>query len=133
MRFTTVLQPAKAFMTSAEEAEAGLLRHCHRHSLDFLEGAHGRFDRQQPHRHQLRDHCCRAPLQTCSLQIQNATTTIRAEDGTLLASFAAGSIGLEQDITVRSDRTLNATTADFAQLIFVGSTAATGPSQAAAP
>ena len=42
-----------------------------------------------------------------------------------MASFAAGSIGLEQDITVRSDRTLNATTADFAQF-FVGSTAATG-------
>ena len=59
------------------------------------------------------------------LQIRNATTTLRAEDGTLLASFAAGSIGLEQDITVRSDRTLNATTADFAQF-FVGSTAATG-------
>ena len=59
------------------------------------------------------------------LQIQNTTTTIRAEDGTLLASFAAGSIGLEQEITVRSDRTLNATTADFAQF-FVGSTAATG-------
>ena len=59
------------------------------------------------------------------LQIRNATTTIRAEDGTLLASFAAGSIGLEQDITVRSDRTLNATTADVAQF-FVGSTAATG-------
>ena len=58
------------------------------------------------------------------LQIRNATTTLRAEDGTLLASFAAGSIGLEQDITVRSDRTLNATTADFAQF-FVGSTAAT--------
>ena len=35
------------------------------------------------------------------------------------------SIGLEQDVTVRSDRTLNATTADFAQF-FVGSTAATG-------
>ena len=32
------------------------------------------------------------------LQIQNATATIRAEDGTLLASFAAGSIGLEQNI-----------------------------------
>ena len=45
------------------------------------------------------------------LQIRNATTTLRAEDGTLVASFAAGSIGLEQDITVRSDRTLNATTA----------------------
>ena len=59
------------------------------------------------------------------LQIRNATTTLRAEDGTLLASFAAGSIGLEQDITVRSDRTLNATTADFAQF-FVGSKAATG-------
>ena len=59
------------------------------------------------------------------LQIQNATTTIRAEDGTLLASFATGSIGLEQDITVRADRTLNATTGDFAQF-FVGSTAATG-------
>ena len=59
------------------------------------------------------------------LQIRNTTTTLRAEDGTLLASFAAGSIGLEQDITVRSDRTLNATTADFAQF-FVGSTAATG-------
>ena len=59
------------------------------------------------------------------LQIRNATTTIRAEDGTLVASFATGSIGLEQDITVRSDRTLNATTADFAQF-FVGSTAATG-------
>ena len=59
------------------------------------------------------------------LQIRNATTTIRAEDGTLLASFATGSIGLEQDITVRADRTLNATTADFAQF-FVGSTAATG-------
>ena len=59
------------------------------------------------------------------LQLRNATTTIRAEDGTLLASFAAGGIGLEQDVTVRSDRTLNATTADFAQF-FVGSTAATG-------
>ena len=59
------------------------------------------------------------------LQIRNATTTLRTEDGTLVASFAAGSIGLEQDITVRSDRTLNATTADFAQF-FVGSTAATG-------
>ena len=59
------------------------------------------------------------------LQIRNATTTIRAEDGTLLASFTTGSIGLEQDVTVRSDRTLNATTADFAQF-FVGSTAATG-------
>ena len=59
------------------------------------------------------------------LQIRNATTTIRAEDGTLLASFAAGSIGLEQDVTVRADRTLNATTADVAQF-FVGSTAATG-------
>ena len=59
------------------------------------------------------------------LQMRNATTTIRAEDGTLLASFAAGNIGLEQDITVRSDRTLNATTADVAQF-FVGSTAATG-------
>ena len=59
------------------------------------------------------------------LQLRNATTTIRAEDGTLLASFATGSIGLEQDITVRADRTLNATTADFAQF-FVGSTAATG-------
>ena len=59
------------------------------------------------------------------LQIRNATTTIRAEDGTLLASFATGSTGLEQDITVRADRTLNATTADFAQF-FVGSTAATG-------
>ena len=59
------------------------------------------------------------------LQIRNATTTLRAQDGTLLASFAARSIGLEQDITVRSDRTLNATTADFAQF-FVGSTAATG-------
>ena len=59
------------------------------------------------------------------LQIRNATTTIRPKDGTLLASFATGSIGLEQDITVRADRTLNATTADFAQF-FVGSTAATG-------
>ena len=59
------------------------------------------------------------------LQIRNATTTIRAEDGTLLASFATGNIGLQQDITVRADRTLNATTADFAQF-FVGSTAATG-------
>ncbi|CAE7778936.1 unnamed protein product [Symbiodinium sp. CCMP2592] len=40
------------------------------------------------------------------LQLRNATTTIRAEDGTLLASFAAGNIGMEQDITaplVRSD------------------------------
>ena len=59
------------------------------------------------------------------LQIRNATTTIRPKDGTLLASFATGSIGLEQDITVRADRTLNATAADFAQF-FVGSTAATG-------
>ena len=59
------------------------------------------------------------------LRIQNGTTTIRAEDGALLPSFAAATIGLEQDITVRSDRTLNATTADFAQF-FVGSTAATG-------
>ena len=40
------------------------------------------------------------------LQLRNATTTIRTEDGTLVASFAAGNIGLEQDITVRSDRTL---------------------------
>ena len=59
------------------------------------------------------------------LQLRNATTTIRTEDGTLLASFAAGNIGLEQDITVRSDRTLNATTVDVAQFL-VGSTAATG-------
>ena len=36
------------------------------------------------------------------LQIRTATTTIRPKDGTLLASFATGSIGLEQDITVRA-------------------------------
>ena len=67
--------------------------------------------------------CCRAPRRIC--RSGTPPTTLRAEDGTLLASFAAGSIGLEQNITVRSDRTLNATTADFAQF-FVGSTAATG-------
>ena len=59
------------------------------------------------------------------LQLRNATTTIRADDGTVLAGFATGNIGLEQDVTVRADRTLNATTADVAQF-FVGSTAATG-------
>ena len=81
----------------------------------------------------LRTNHRRAPLgfstsskrSSADLHIRNATTTIRAEDGTLLASFAGGGIGLEQDVTVRSDRTLNATTADFAQF-FVGSTAATG-------
>ena len=62
---------------------------------------------------------CRAP-RTC---IRNHHH-IRAKTAPA-ASFATGSIGLEQDITVRADRTLNATTADFAQF-FVGSTAATG-------
>ena len=65
------------------------------------------------------------PRQTPLLQSAAAPADRIRADGALLASFAAGSIGLEQDITVRSDRTLNATTADFAQF-FVGSTAATG-------
>ena len=52
------------------------------------------------------------------LQIQNALVTVRKEDGALLASFADGGISLAAS-------TLNATTADFAQLL-VGSTAASG-------
>ena len=59
------------------------------------------------------------------LQIRNATTTIRAEDGTLVASFANGGISLDRDVTVAAASTFNATTADFAQLL-VGSTAASG-------
>eukprot|EP00439_Symbiodinium_sp_Y106_P078484 s2364_g17.t1 len=59
------------------------------------------------------------------LQIQNALVTIRKEDGALLASFADGGISLDRDVTVAAASTLNATTADFAQLL-VGSTAATG-------
>ena len=59
------------------------------------------------------------------LQIQNALVTIRKEDGALLASFADGGIGLDRDVTVAAASTLNATTADFAQLL-VGSTAASG-------
>ena len=59
------------------------------------------------------------------LQIQNALVTIRKEDGVLLASFADGGISLDRDVTVAAASTLNATTADFAQLL-VGSTAATG-------
>ena len=43
----------------------------------------------------------------------------------MLASFADGGISLDRDVTVAAASTLNATTADFAQL-FVGSTAATG-------
>ena len=59
------------------------------------------------------------------LQIQNALVTIRKEDGALLASFADGGISLDRDVTVAAASTLNATTADFAQLL-VGSTAASG-------
>ena len=57
------------------------------------------------------------------LQIQNALVTVRREDGAPLASFADGGISL--DLTVAAASTLNATTADFAQLL-VGSTAASG-------
>ena len=59
------------------------------------------------------------------LQVQNALVTIRKEDGALLASFADGGISLDRDVTVAAASTLNATTADFAQLL-VGSTAASG-------
>ena len=59
------------------------------------------------------------------LQIQNALVTVRKEDGALLASFADGGISLDRDVTVAAASTLNATTADFAQLL-VGSTAASG-------
>ena len=59
------------------------------------------------------------------LQIQNALVSIRKEDGALLASFADGGISLDRDVTVAAASTLNATTADFAQLL-VGSTAASG-------
>ena len=59
------------------------------------------------------------------LQIQNALVTVRKEDGALLASFADGGISLDRDVTVGAASTLNATTADFAQLL-VGSTAASG-------
>ena len=59
------------------------------------------------------------------LQIQNALVTVRREDGALLASFADGGISLDRDVTVAAASTLNATTADFAQLL-VGSTAASG-------
>ena len=59
------------------------------------------------------------------LQIQNALVTIRKEDGALLASFVDGGISLDRDVTVAAASTLNATTADFAQLL-VGSTAASG-------
>ena len=62
---------------------------------------------------------------TGDLQIQNALTTIRREDGALLASFTDGAIQLDRDVTVSAASTLNATAADFAQF-FVGSTAATG-------
>ena len=59
------------------------------------------------------------------LQIQNALVTVCREDGALLASFADGGISLDRDVTVAAASTLNATTADFAQLL-VGSTAASG-------
>ena len=59
------------------------------------------------------------------LQIQNALVTVRREDGAPLASFADGGISLDRDVTVAAASTLNATTADFAQLL-VGSTAASG-------
>ena len=59
------------------------------------------------------------------LQVQNALVTVRKEDGALLASFADGGISLDRDVTVGAASTLNATTADFAQLL-VGSTAASG-------
>ena len=59
------------------------------------------------------------------LQIQNALVTVRKDDGALLASFADGGISLDRDVTVAAASTLNATTADFAQLL-VGSTAASG-------
>ena len=42
---------------------------------------------------------------------------LRAIDNTPLASFAAAGITLDQDATVNAARTLNATTADFAQLL----------------
>ena len=48
---------------------------------------------------------------------------LRAIDNTLLASFAAAGITLDQDVTVNAARTLN--TADFAQLL-AGSVAASG-------
>ena len=58
-------------------------------------------------------------------ELRGAPIVLRAIDSTPLASFAAAGITLDQDITVNAAKTLNATTADFAQF-FVGSTAATG-------
>ena len=84
-------------------------------------GPRGGPHRQQPHGHELRGHAAAAG----DLQIQNALVTVRREDGALLASFADGGISLDRDVTVAAASTLNATTADFAQLL-VGSTAASG-------
>ena len=86
----------------------------------------GRGPRGGPHRQQ--PHGQATPqLQSAAgdLQIQNALVTVRREDGALLASFADGGISLNRNVTVAAASTLNATTADFAQLL-VGSTAASG-------
>ena len=58
-------------------------------------------------------------------ELRGTPIVLRAIDNTLLASFAAAGITLDQDVTVNAARTLNATTADFAQLL-AGSVAASG-------
>ena len=95
-----------------------------------LPGPAGHGPREQPggpHRQQPDGFVQTPQLQSTAgdLQIQNALVTVRREDGALLASFAEGGISLDRDVTVAAASTLNATTADFAQLL-VGSTAASG-------
>ena len=58
-------------------------------------------------------------------EFRGTPIVLRAIDNTPLASFAAAGITLDQDVTVNAARTLNATTADFAQLL-AGSVAASG-------
>ena len=58
-------------------------------------------------------------------ELRGTPIVLRAIDNTPLASFAAAGITLDQDVTVNAARTLNATTADFAQLL-AGSVAASG-------
>ena len=58
-------------------------------------------------------------------ELRGTPIVLRAIDNMLLASFAAAGITLDQDVTVNAARTLNATTADFAQLL-AGSVAASG-------
>ena len=74
-----------------------------------------------PPRASCRRPCCRAPRQTC----RSRTPPRPFAPKTARCWPASPPAASDWSITVRSDRTLNATTADFAQF-FVGSTAATG-------